>query len=296
MPVIRVEKTKDYTVMSNYHLKDKNLTLKAKGLLSVILSLPDNWEYSVEGIVAICKENETAVKSALKELKQNGYLIVKKLFPNETQSKKIEYVYEVYEKPFENQSVVNQEVENQGVGFLGVENQHVENQVVEVQEVENQGQLNTYISNTKESNTQELNTKGLNTNNIYCPEPKKASEPNHETEPPIITLILNTKEEYQIFQKDISEWQELYPAVDIMQELRKMKGWCNDNPQKRKTRSGIRRFIGNWLSREQDKGGVFRKQQKNAYQSREEQIANRVSVVDTWGFPEENSSDPFAVQ
>lgn len=290
MPVIRVEKTKDYTVMSNYHLKDKNLTLKAKGLLSVILSLPDNWEYSVEGIVAICKENETAVKSALKELKNNGYLVVKKLLPNETKSKKIEYVYEVYEKPLDKQHIENQGVENQGVGFLGVENQ-----VVEVQAVENQGQLNTYISNTKESNKQELNTKKSNTDNIYCPEPKNASEPNHETEPPIITLTLNTKEEYPVFQKDISEWRELYPAVDIMQELRKMKGWCRDNPQKRKTKSGIRRFIGNWLSREQDKGGVFRNKQKNTYQSREEQIANRVSVVDTWGFPvEENTDDPFA--
>lgn len=136
----------------------------------------------------------------------------------------------------------------------------------------------------------------LEKENTYCPEPKKASEQNHETEPPIITLTLNTKEEYPIFQKDLCEWQELYPAVDIMQELRKMKGWCKDNPQKRKTKNGIRRFIGSWLSREQDKGGVFRNQSNNTYQSREEQIANRVSVVDTWGFPEENSSDPFAVQ
>ena len=136
----------------------------------------------------------------------------------------------------------------------------------------------------------------LEKENISCSEPKKASEPNHETEPPIITLTLNTKEEYPIFQKDLCEWQELYPAVDIIQELRKMKGWCKDNPQKRKTKNGIRRFIGSWLSREQDKGGVFRNQSNNTYQSREEQIANRVSVVDTWGFPEENSSDPFAVQ
>ena len=61
MSVIRVNKTKDYSVMSNYHLKDNNLSLKAKGLLSVMLSLPDNWKYTVSGLVSICKENETSI-------------------------------------------------------------------------------------------------------------------------------------------------------------------------------------------------------------------------------------------
>lgn len=73
--------------------------------------------------------------------------------------------------------------------------------------------------------------------------------------PPVITLLLNTGEEYPIMQEDVNAWMELYPAVDVMQELRKMKGWCMDNPRKRKTQKGIRRFIGSWLAREQDKGG-----------------------------------------
>lgn len=81
-----------------------------------------------------------------------------------------------------------------------------------------------------------------------CPE--RGAAPS---EPPVISLLLNDKSEYQISSADIAEWKELYPAVDIMQELRKMKGWCRDNPTKRKTRRGIRRFIGAWLSREQDK-------------------------------------------
>ena len=55
MSVIRVEKTKNYTVMSNYHFKEKNMSLKAKGLLSLMLSLPDNWDYSIAGLVAICR-------------------------------------------------------------------------------------------------------------------------------------------------------------------------------------------------------------------------------------------------
>lgn len=78
MSVFRVEKNKNYTTMSNYHLRDRNLTLKTKGLLSIMLSLPEDWDYSIKGLVSICKENENAVRSALKELETNGYLIREK--------------------------------------------------------------------------------------------------------------------------------------------------------------------------------------------------------------------------
>ena len=123
MPVIRVNKTKDYTVMSNYHFKEKNMSLKAKGLLSLMLSLPDNWGYSVEGLVNICKENETSINTALKELKLFGYLSVTKLMPNQTKNGRIEYIYNVYEKPNIKQDTEKQEVENLGVEFQGLENQ-----------------------------------------------------------------------------------------------------------------------------------------------------------------------------
>lgn len=120
MSVIRVEKTKNYTVMSNYHFKEKDMSLKAKGLLSLMLSLPDNWDYSIAGLVAICKENETAIKSALKELQQFGYVKVDKIMPDKTDSGRIEYIYNIYEKP--KQDSKKQDVEN-----LPLENQHVEN-------------------------------------------------------------------------------------------------------------------------------------------------------------------------
>lgn len=123
MPVIRVNKTKDYTVMSNYHFKEKNMSLKAKGLLSLMLSLPDNWGYSVEGLVNICKENETSINTALKELKTFGYLSVTKLMPNQTTNGRIEYIYNVYEKPNIKQDIEKQGVENLGVEFQGLENQ-----------------------------------------------------------------------------------------------------------------------------------------------------------------------------
>lgn len=118
MSVFRIEKSDNYTVMSNYHLRDKNLSLKAKGLLSFMLSLPDNWDYSLNGLVKVLKEEETAIKTALDELKENNYLRVDKLLPNQTKSKKIEYVYSIYEQP-----IGNQGVENLGVEVQGVENQ-----------------------------------------------------------------------------------------------------------------------------------------------------------------------------
>ena len=70
-----------------------------------------------------------------------------------------------------------------------------------------------------------------------------------------LTLILNTGEEYPVTQDFVEQMQALYPAVDVMQELRAMKAWCISNPKKRKTARGIKAFINSWLSREQDKGG-----------------------------------------
>jgi hypothetical protein len=90
-------------------------------------------------------------------------------------------------------------------------------------------------------------------NTNICSEPQVAAEPE---EPPVITLTLNTGEEYPVMQKDVEEWKELYPAVDVMQELRAMKGWCKQNQTKRKTRRGIGRFINSWLARTQNNGGT----------------------------------------
>ena len=154
MSVVRVNKNKDYTVMSNCHLREKNMSLKAKGLLSLMLSLPDSWDYSIAGLVAICKENETSVKNALKELQQFGYLRVKKLMPNRQENRtRIEYIYDIFEQPQENKK---QEVEN-----LPLENLHIDNLHIDNLEVDNHTQLNTKELNTKELNTKELNTKEL---------------------------------------------------------------------------------------------------------------------------------------
>ena len=86
------------------------------------------------------------------------------------------------------------------------------------------------------------------------------AEPETVSAPPIISIILNDKTFFDVFPEDYNRWCELYPAVNVMQELRKMSSWSTDNPKRRKTKSGIRRFINAWLSKEQDKGGQYRYQ------------------------------------
>ena len=75
-----------------------------------------------------------------------------------------------------------------------------------------------------------------------------------ESEPAVYQLLLNDKTLFDVTASDMAKYRELYPAVDIDQEMRKMIGWCESNPTKRKTRRGIKAFITNWLSRQQDKG------------------------------------------
>lgn len=119
MAVFKIEKNKNYTIMSNYHLRDKNLSLKAKGLLSFMLSLPDDWDYSLNGLCAICKEQETAIKSTLKELKRTGYLVIDKVRGDRGY---FEYVYNIYEQPVEIIQKKNPEVENPPMDNPLVEN------------------------------------------------------------------------------------------------------------------------------------------------------------------------------
>jgi hypothetical protein len=94
------------------------------------------------------------------------------------------------------------------------------------------------------------------------------SESNNSAEPQapsVLTLTLNDGSEYPISQSDVDEWQAAFPNVDVMQQLQAMKLWCKDNAKKRKTKNGIRRFVTNWLDREQNRGG-YRPQQQSVPQ------------------------------
>lgn len=126
--ICRVVKNNDYTTMSNVHLRDKKLSLKAKGLLSVVLSLPKEWNYSVSGLVSILQEGEFSIKSTLKELQMHKYLLIRKISPNK-EVKVYSYEYVFFESPaLYSQAPTSQELGNQAL--------------------ENQTQLNTDKLNT----------------------------------------------------------------------------------------------------------------------------------------------------
>ena len=102
--------------------------------------------------------------------------------------------------------------------------------------------------------------------NTACPEPEPA--PDREQ---VISLTLNDRSEFWIYGDQVEQWSQLFPAVDVLQELRKMKSWLDSNPSRRKTKRGILRFVNSWLSREQDKG-------KLNYRTK----APQISEVDSW--------------
>lgn len=95
--VFRVNKTKDYTIMCNHHFKNRNLSLRAKGLLSLMLSLPDAWNYTIKGLTALSKDGRDSVISALKELEKEKYIIRRRLRNEKGQVTTTEYL--IYENP-----------------------------------------------------------------------------------------------------------------------------------------------------------------------------------------------------
>ena len=97
MAVFRVEKTKDYTVMANHHLRNIALSLKAKGLLSLMLSLPENWDYTTKGLSCICKDGIDSINATIKELEEHGYVVRRRTRNEKGQLTSIEYT--ILEQP-----------------------------------------------------------------------------------------------------------------------------------------------------------------------------------------------------
>lgn len=134
--VIRVEKNREYVVMNNKFLRNKNMSLKAKGLLALCLSLPDDWDYSINGLVAISKENLTAIRSGLKELEKHGHLKINKL---KNDKGRFTYEYVIYETPA---------IENLYVGNLSMEKLPIENmlqQSIDLKSIEEESINNIFI-------------------------------------------------------------------------------------------------------------------------------------------------------
>ncbi|MBQ3419488.1 MAG: helix-turn-helix domain-containing protein [Erysipelotrichaceae bacterium] len=140
MAVFRVEKTKDYTVMSNHHLKNKNISLKAKGLLSQMLSLSDEWGYSLKGLAKINKESVDAVRTAVLELEKAGYVVREQT--RASQGTFSQTAYTIYEEP--------------QLDYPILENPITDNPITEKPISDNPIQLNTIQENKKELNTDDI--------------------------------------------------------------------------------------------------------------------------------------------
>ena len=147
MAVFRINKTRDYTVMSNHHLRNTSLSLKAKGLLSLMLSLPDNWDYTTKGLAAICKDGIDSICSAVKELEQHGYIVRERVRNDKGQLTTIEYtILEQPETALPEQEKPKRENPVLDNPVLGKPEQGCPEQ-------ENPAQLNTNISNKDLSST-----------------------------------------------------------------------------------------------------------------------------------------------
>ena len=178
MAVFRIERTRDYTVMSNHHLRNHQLSLKAKGLLSMMLSLPDDWNYTTRGLAKICKEGVDSIGAALRELESAGYLIRHRLRDKGGRISDTEYI--VYESPHK-----TPEADSPYTASPCTENPYMVSPdtatpQTDAPDTENPAQLNTQVSNTYESNTQKSITQGASTDSIPFREPAAAQLPERK--------------------------------------------------------------------------------------------------------------------
>lgn len=162
MAVFRIDKTRDYTVMSNHHLRNTELSLKAKGLLSLMLSLPENWDYTTKGLAAICKDGIDSISSCIRELEKHGYIIRERMRNEKGQLTTIEYT--ILEQPKNTLPEQEKPIRENPVLDIPAQAEPIQ---------ENTAQLNTNKSNIKELNTDISNTYPIKS---YQKEPEPAKE------------------------------------------------------------------------------------------------------------------------
>ena len=164
MAVFRIERTRDYTVMSNHHLRNEKLSLKAKGLLSMMLSLPDDWNYTTRGLAKICKEGVDAIGGALRELERAGYIVRHQMRDRQGRISDTEYV--IYEQP---------QPKNPDTPQPDTAAPDTENPYLDKPDTEKPAELNI-----EKSNTQKSITHGSSTDSIPFREPAAAQLPERK--------------------------------------------------------------------------------------------------------------------
>ena len=186
MAVFRIDKTRDYTVMSNHHLRNTELSLKAKGLLSLMLSLPDNWDYTTKGLARICKDGVDSICAAVRELEEHGYVIRERGRGANGQLGSIEYT--ILEKPAEPSPERENPVQVKPI---------LENPVLGKPEQEIPAQSNKDKSNTDLSITEQSNPIR---SNLPAPEGRNGTDGMEARE--IYREIVYGNIEYDILRED----------------------------------------------------------------------------------------------
>lgn len=206
MAVFRVERTRDYTVMSNYHLRDKSLSLKAKGLLSQMLSLPEDWDYTLAGLSFINRESKDAIRSAINELEKAGYIIRHQTTDASGKFAGNEYI--IHESPIESEPLLEKPLS----GFPTTDNPSTGKPSTENPTQINIEKLNTQKSITDGSITDSIPFRGTA---AKPPEPKRRETMSLTEMESYRELILENieydclKQRFGTYREDLDEIVEL---------------------------------------------------------------------------------------
>ena len=201
MAVFRIERTRDYTVMSNHHLRNANLSLKAKGLLSMILSLPEEWNYTTRGLASICKEGVDAIGSALKELETAGYIVRRQLRGTNGRITDTEYI--IYEQPQPDMSQ------------LDTASPDTENPDMVKPDTEKPAELNIEKSNTEKSITY-----GSSTDSIPFRETAAARPPERKGRDAMSVTEIENYRELILENIEYDCLKQRYPLyLDVLNEI-----------------------------------------------------------------------------
>ncbi len=230
MAVFRVERTRDYTVMCNHHLKDMNLSLKAKGLLSIMLSLPDSWNYTTRGLAAICKEGVDAIRTGIQELEKAGY-IVRHLQRGEG-GRIVDTEYVIYERPIDRDapgttapapdapSSAGPGLGEPGTDFPGAGNPYAEEPCMDGPRTKKPAQLNTNRSSTNQEN---IDLSGLTEGHARAGAPSGAGPVGNPTPLSIDEVRARRAElraqiEYDVI-RTVENQEQMDEFVEIMLEV-----------------------------------------------------------------------------